>query len=145
VPLIQRVFEKIPSGDIKLIVRELPDVYLARLMRFVAKRAEEGPHLEFCLRWIEAVFVAKGRLLRDRKGEYASEIRALMRVLGTIEREVRRLGENNGYKLDVLLRQPLKSRENGFTLMDIDHAAVGDAMNGGAGDEDDEGEWMGVD
>jgi len=143
-PLIQRVFEKVPPGDIKLIVRQLPDVYLARLMRFIAKRAEDGPHLEFCLRWIEAVFVAKGRILRDRKGEYASETRALMRVLAMIEREVRRLGESNGYKLDVLLKQPLKTREDGLMIMDVDGDEPAIAGTDSSSD-DDAGEWMGVD
>jgi periodic tryptophan protein 2 len=144
-PLIQRVFEKIPPDDIKLIVRQLPDVYLARLMRFIAKRAEEGPHLEFCLRWIEAVFAAKGRLLKDRRGEYAGELRALMRVLGMVEREVRRLGENNRYKVEVLLKQPLNKQENGLMIMDMDEdmTATADADEGS--DDDGEGDWMGVD
>jgi periodic tryptophan protein 2 len=143
-PLIQRVFERIPPSDIKLITRQLPDVYLARLMRFIAKRAEEGPHLEFCLRWIEAVFVNKGRVLRERKGEFTAEVRGLMRVLGSIEREVRRLGEGNGYKLDVLLRQPLKGREEGLMIMDVDEAMAGAELVVGEGD-DSGGEWMGVD
>jgi periodic tryptophan protein 2 len=145
VPLIQRVFEKITPDDIKLIVRQMPDVYLARLMRFIAKRAEEGPHLEFCLRWIEAVFVTKGRLLRDRKGEYASELRALMRVLGMVEREVRRLGENNGYKLDVLLKQPLKKPENGFAIMDVDDGMAMAKFNDNDNSNDGDDDWMGVD
>lgn len=146
IPLIQRVFETIPVEDVKLIVRQMPDVYLARLMRFIAKRAEEGPHLEFCLRWIEAVFVTKGRILKDRKGEYAGEMRSLMRVLGMVEREVRRIGENNRYKVEVLLKQPVSPQENGLMIMDVDDATS--SINGqedNNDDEDNEGEWIGID
>lgn len=96
-PLIRRVFESIPVTDIALTARDIPLVYLSRLLRFVALQAEQSPHLEFCLKWIEQILVHHGRVLRDQKGEFASEMRLVMKVVGVIERELRRLGEGNGY------------------------------------------------
>ena len=107
--LIKRVFYAIPAAAIDHVVREIPDVYLARLMRFVAGQAEDGPHLEFCLRWIESILSRHGRLLRERRGEFAAEVRVLMHAMGWIERELRRLSEGNGFMLDYLLSQPLKT------------------------------------
>ena len=62
-----------------------------------------------------------------------------------IEREVRRIGENNGYKLDVLLKQPLKTQENGLMIMDVDRGDAAVAGTDSDMDDDDAGEWMGVD
>jgi hypothetical protein len=59
---------------------------------------------------------------------------------------VRRLGEGNGYKLDVLLRQPLKKQENGLMIMDVDDNSMAIAgANEGSDADGAEGEWMGVD
>jgi periodic tryptophan protein 2 len=143
-PLIRRVFEDVPVQDVSLVVRDLPVVYLSRLLRFVAMQAEQSPHLEFCLKWIEAAFVHHGRILKDKRGEYASEMRAVLKVVGAIERELRRLGEGNGYAVDFLLRQPSKKDVNGSLV--IENAITGGEIDMDVEDDDEgEGEWMGLD
>lgn len=141
-PLIRRVFEDIPVKDISLTVRELPVVYLSLLLRFVALQAEQSPHLEFCLKWIEACLVHHGRVLRDQRGAFASEIRAVMKVVGVIERELRRLGESNGYAVEFLLRQPVKIElEPGAEATDV---AAGTEIDMDVDDDEGEGEWLGL-
>ncbi|THH32799.1 hypothetical protein EUX98_g1385 [Antrodiella citrinella] len=80
-PLIRKVYENIPRQDIRLIARQLPVVYLAAMLRFVAEHLEKSPHLEFDLLWITGLLGAHGRYLRDRSGEYASVFRALQKGL----------------------------------------------------------------
>ncbi|KAF8889622.1 quinon protein alcohol dehydrogenase-like superfamily [Infundibulicybe gibba] len=46
-PLIQRVYESVPRGDIRLLARQVPEQYVAMLLRFVAEHLEHSPHLEF--------------------------------------------------------------------------------------------------
>ena len=48
-PLIQRVYETISRGDIRLIARQLPAVYIPLLLRFVGEHLDQSPHLEFDL------------------------------------------------------------------------------------------------
>jgi periodic tryptophan protein 2 len=146
--LVKRVFLSVPVQDIPLVVREIPDVYLSRLMRFVAAQADEGPHLEFCLRWIEAILSCHGRLLRERRGEFATEVRVLMRAVAWIERELRRLSEQNGFMVDYLLDQPVKRKDvaagDVLGLVEMEDAMAGAAVDGDEEDEE-EGKWIGFD
>jgi periodic tryptophan protein 2 len=130
--LAQRVFEAVPMSDVVLVVKALPDVYLARLIRLVVAQAEAGPHVEFCLRWLEAIMTSWGRVLRERRNEFAPEVRSVTRVVAALERELRRLGESNGYMVDFLLNQSTEPT-NGLEKL---------AINDQKGDED---EWMGFD
>ena len=90
-PLIQRVYEKIPRGDIRLITRQLPVVYVPLLLRFVADHLDKSPHLEFDLLWANTVLIVHGRLLRDRSGEFASVFRALQKGLSDLEQSISKL------------------------------------------------------
>lgn len=153
-PLITRVFLGIPANDIEHVVRDTPDVYLKGLMRSVARQADEGPHLEFCLRWIQAIFICHGRMLKERRGEFAPEVRGLMRAVNNIERDIRKVAEGNRFMVEYLLKQPLKKKDvegNGDILMlengdgnaDADPGADADA--GAEGNEmEGEGEWLGL-
>jgi hypothetical protein len=62
-PLIQRFYETIPRGDIRLIARQLP-VYIPLLLRFVGEHLDQSPHLEFDLIWANTLFIAHGRSVR---------------------------------------------------------------------------------
>ena len=70
-PFIRRVYETIPRGDIRLIVRHLPVVYIPLLLRFVGEHLDQSPHLKFDLIWVNTLLMTHGRLLRDRLGEFA--------------------------------------------------------------------------
>ncbi|KAG5646726.1 hypothetical protein DXG03_002408 [Asterophora parasitica] len=90
-PLIQRVYEAVPRGDIRLVARQLPFIYVPLLLRFVAEHLEQTPHLEFDLVWINTLLMAHGRVLRDRSGEYASVFRALQKSLSDSEQSISKL------------------------------------------------------
>lgn len=90
-PLIHRVYEAVPPGDIRLIARQLPGVYVERLLRFVAEHVESSPHIEFDLLWVSAMLTSHGRFLRERRGEMASVFRALQKGLMGFETSVAKL------------------------------------------------------
>jgi periodic tryptophan protein 2 len=90
-PLLQRVYESVPVSDIRLIVRQLPLVYVAALLRFVAERLEKSPHLEFDLMWVKEVLMAHGRYLKNRSAEYASTFRTLMKGMVDFQKHVSKL------------------------------------------------------
>lgn len=90
-PLIQRVYESVPRGDIRLISRQMPIIYVPQLLRFVADHLERSPHLEFDLVWANALLMAHGRYLRERSGEFASIFRALQKGLTDLEQSISRL------------------------------------------------------
>jgi len=130
------VFEAVPMPDVALVVKAIPDVYLARLIRLVVAQAESGPHVEFYLRWLEAIMTSWGRALRERRNEFAPEVRSVTRVIASLERDLRRLGESNGYMVDFLLNQSTGEAANG-TSVSVEKLTVDDKR--------DEDEWMGFD
>ncbi|KAJ7240820.1 WD40-repeat-containing domain protein [Mycena haematopus] len=104
-PLIHRVYESIPRGDIRLVVRQLPVIYVPLLLRFVAEHLAQSPHLEFDLLWANTLLMAHGRLLRDRSAEYASVFRVLQKALADFEQSISRLCDENISTLSYLLDQ----------------------------------------
>ena len=143
-PLIRRVYEAIPVADVSLVVKNLPTVYLARLLRFVAQVTDESPHLEFNLRWIEALLSAHGPYLKDHAPLFASELRTVQKAIAKIHSDLARLADDNVYALDYLLAQPRPDIEmnggNDVPLMINGYIHEEEEM-----DEDGEGEWIGFD
>jgi periodic tryptophan protein 2 len=90
-PLIQRTYEAVPPDSIKLVARQIPTVYVATLLGFIAKHMEDTPHLEFDLRWTGAMLTSHGRWLRERKGEVGSTLRAVMKGLMAFESGVSKM------------------------------------------------------
>ena len=151
-PLIRRVYEAIPVSDISLVVKNLPTVYLARLLRFVAQATDETPHLEFNLRWIEALLRAHGPYVKDRQAMFAAELRTVGKAVARIQSDLKRLADENVYAIDYLLSQPVTeedAREKGAEqlLMGGDRGDVKMLMDVDAQEMDgeDEDEDMGDD
>jgi periodic tryptophan protein 2 len=106
-PLIRGVYEGIPALDIHLVARDLPTVYLNRLMRFVAQVTDESPHLEFNLLWAEALLNQHGRYLKDNSAAFTAELRTMQKAISRIHVDLTRLADDNLYALDYLMAQPL--------------------------------------
>jgi periodic tryptophan protein 2 len=143
--LIRRVYEATPVSDISLVIKELPTVYLGRLLRFVALQADESPHLEFNLMWIEGLLSKHGRWMKDNRGQLESELRSVEKAVRRIQAEMARLADENVYRIEYLLSQPREEkqavRQLDFTLGDeVENKDEGmvDGSDGG----DDDG-WVG--
>jgi periodic tryptophan protein 2 len=144
-PLSKQIFESVPVGDITIVVKSLPEVYLSKLIRLVVVETEAGPHLEFGLKWLEAIMTSWGRLMKDRKIEFAPEMRAITRAVGWIERELRKLSENNGYMLEYLLKQNDVKEDHEKTIgIEMDHDGYQNHVADGASDGTSD-EWVGLD
>lgn len=144
--LIRRVYEGIPPADIPLVAKDLPKVYLGRLVRFVALQADESPHLEFNLLWIESLLSKHGRWMKDQRGQLEAELRAVEKSVRRIQTELARLADENIYRIEYLLSQPVEKEDAGPKLdFSVKEVESGDEEMG-EGDEsgdDGEGEWLG--
>ncbi|KAF2703413.1 WD40 repeat-like protein [Pleomassaria siparia CBS 279.74] len=145
--LIRRVYESTPASDIALVVKDMPTVYLGRLLRFVAIQADESPHLEFNLMWIESLLSKHGRWMKDNKAGLEAELRSVEKAVRRIQTELARLADENIYRIEYLLAQPVESK-NKTPRLDFGEAVE---VGVGVGDEDmaddsDDGEdgWMGL-
>ena len=141
--LIRIVYEGVPPADIPHVVRSLPAVYLPRFLRFVATAAEETPHLEFNLLWIQSLLSSHGRYLKDNAGTFSTELRAVQRAIDDIQTNLKKITERNSYQLKYLLSKPVlakPAKPNGIL-----GAVNGDEhmFDAGNGEGSSEGEWMG--
>lgn len=109
--LTQRVYEGIPRGDIRLVARQVPEVYVPTLIRFIAEHLENSPHLEFDLLWASSLLMVHGRFLKNRSGEFASILRMLQKSLLGSQTVISRLCEENTSSLNYLMDQA-KVNEN---------------------------------
>ncbi|KAI3601293.1 small nucleolar ribonucleoprotein complex subunit [Moniliophthora roreri] len=114
-PLIRHVYESIPRGDIRLVSRQLPVLYVPQLLRFVADHLERSPHLEFDLLWANTLLMTHGRYLRNRSADYASVFRVLQKGLGDCEQTISKLCDENISTLSYIIDQGKLKRQ-----MDID-------------------------
>lgn len=143
--LIRQVYEAIPVTNVSLLVKEVPVVYLSRLLRFVAQATDESPHLEFNLRWIEALLHAHGPYLKDHAAPFAAELRTVQKAIAKIQSELARLADDNTYALDYLLAQPLLLLGADRGPKEMPFMVNGNSASDDRMDEDMEGEWMGLD
>ena len=98
-PLVQRVYNAVPTSDITLVLKQLPTVYLSRLLEFISKTAEENPRLEFNLLWIGAIFSIHGAYIKANAGSYSSHLRALQKVIARVQTDLASMADNNTYTL----------------------------------------------
>lgn len=151
--LIQHVFLAVPHKNIPLVVDYVPTVYVPRLLRFVAAQTEQSPHIEFCLLWIKALVDRHGPWLTANRGKLDVELRVVARAVGRMQDEIRRLADENVYMADYLLEQSAKPSQQppkqkllaagAFGSVEAGQPAAGAAADVIA-DDDDEGEWLGM-
>lgn len=103
--LVQTVYESTPRSQISLIVRDLPRVYLARVLHFLAAQLESGPHIEFALMWIGDLFSVHGRYIKEKAGQFSSELRAVQRSIDGVGKTVRNLSQRNSFEIEFLCQQ----------------------------------------
>lgn len=90
-PLVKRVYTSVPPSEIRLLARQIPPIYVSKLLAFIAELLEKSPHVEFDLLWVSAMLTAHGKWLRERRGEMASVFRGLQKGLMGFEASITKL------------------------------------------------------
>ena len=151
--LIRTVYESIPPSEIPHIVRSIPTIYVTRLLRFVANAADETPHLEFNLLWIQALLSIRGRYIKNNAASFAAELRSVQKAIDGIRNDLKRLAEKNSYTLEYFLSKPAyapgakntTSNESKRMLLE-NPKEENPLMEEQGGDEanDSDGDWIGL-
>uniref|UniRef100_A0A671RII0 Periodic tryptophan protein 2 homolog n=1 Tax=Sinocyclocheilus anshuiensis TaxID=1608454 RepID=A0A671RII0_9TELE len=71
-PLIREVLEAVPYDQITVVCSSLPDVYVDKLLNFVASTLEKSNHLQFYLSWAQCLLTLHGQKLKNRSAAYFS-------------------------------------------------------------------------
>lgn len=125
--LIRKVYETVPPSQVPLVVRDLPRVYLGRLLQFLAAQLEGSPHFEFALTWVGETLSVHGRFIKERSGQFSSELRAIQRSIDGVGKTVRNLSQRNSFEIEFLCQQQADTKPFSIT-------------NGGAMSEDSDSE-----
>ena len=157
--LIKECYEAIPYQTVPLLVRDLPRVFLERMLRLLGEQMDESPHLEFHLRWLKEVLRVHGRWIKENQNSFGADLRSILRGVDGVGRTVRRLAERNSWEIQFLVGQgEVGQRDassmnksmaivNGHGADEDDHAEI-DGANGSAhskmDDNGGEDEWIGL-
>ncbi|TIC55702.1 WD40 repeat-like protein [Wallemia mellicola] len=93
--LVEMVYTSTPPAEIKLIVKQLPLVYVDKLVMFIGKHMERSVHLEFDLIWVSSLLSYHGRTLRSRQIEFATPLRSVQKGLVDWQKGITALMSND--------------------------------------------------
>ncbi|KAI0302427.1 WD repeat protein [Multifurca ochricompacta] len=119
--VLNGVYEAVPYDEIRLVARQLPTIYIPRLLGVSAEVLERGPRLEWGLRWIREILGAHGRWIRERSVELASVLREVKRAVSAFEGIVARLCDENTATLAYLIDQS-RAKEGAESQMLLDNS-----------------------
>nr|XP_054590312.1 PWP2 small subunit processome component [Nothobranchius furzeri] len=79
--LKQEVLETVPHDQIPVVCGSLPDVYVEKLLGFVADCLEKSGHLQFYMTWAQNLLMLHGQKLKNRSGSVLPTLQALQKSI----------------------------------------------------------------
>ena len=101
--LTREVYEAIPPESIVVVVNTIASTYVGRVLNFIVSQIDTTPHIEFHLKWIEAIFYEHGTLLQKRTPSTVSVLRAVQKSVGRRFEDLSKLCQFNRYTLQYIL------------------------------------------
>ncbi|XP_040037012.2 PWP2 small subunit processome component isoform X1 [Gasterosteus aculeatus] len=79
--LKQEVLEAIPHEQVPVVCGSLPDIYVEKLLGFVAASLEKSGHLQFYMTWAQSLLMLHGQKLKNRCGAILPTLQALQKSI----------------------------------------------------------------
>ncbi|RHZ62420.1 hypothetical protein Glove_340g34 [Diversispora epigaea] len=118
--LIHQVYETIPPDEIELIIKDLPEKYIDRLLKFISEHMEESPHIEFHLLWISKMLSTRGKYLKLHSNEFSSTFRLLQKAIGKMQEDIVKLCDDNKY----MIKYILSACEKGEKVSEVENSII---------------------
>lgn len=136
--LIHKVYEGVNKDDIPLVAKDLPAIYVPRILEFIGSIAMESQHVEFNLLWIENLITAHGKFITKNKHLFVKGLRSIQRFLSRVVKDV--IGY--GYKVNYLVEFLLVSSKTENMVLEANHeiedVIIEDIEVDAAGNHEDE-------
>ncbi|KAM4689892.1 LOW QUALITY PROTEIN: periodic tryptophan protein 2 homolog, partial [Rhinophrynus dorsalis] len=97
--LLQEALESVPDTDIAVLCSSLPELYVERLLVFLASQLERSRHLQFYLTWTHQLLLQHGQNMKNRSVPLLPAIHALQKSLQGHFTEVSKLCDWNRYNM----------------------------------------------
>ncbi|XP_052371653.1 PWP2 small subunit processome component [Oncorhynchus keta] len=97
--LTQEVLEAVPHHQIAVVCGSLPDVYVEKLLGFIASALERCGHLQFYLSWSQSLLTQHGQKLKTRSGAVLPTIQSLQKSIQKHFEDLSKLCDWNMYTI----------------------------------------------
>ncbi|XP_053561685.1 periodic tryptophan protein 2 homolog [Bombina bombina] len=97
--LLQEALESVPCTDIVVLCSSLPELYVERLLVFVAAQLERSRHLQFYLTWAHQLLMQHGQKMKTRSISLLPAIHSLQKSLQSHFTHVSKLCDWNRYNM----------------------------------------------
>ncbi|KFO28101.1 Periodic tryptophan protein 2 like protein, partial [Fukomys damarensis] len=77
--LMQEALEAVPWAEIEVVSASLPELYVEKLLEFLASSFEVSRHLEFYLLWTQKLLLLHGQKLKSRAGQLLPTVQFLQK------------------------------------------------------------------
>ncbi|XP_067849509.1 PWP2 small subunit processome component [Heptranchias perlo] len=101
--LTLEVLESVPHAEIDLVCSSLPQLYVEKVLQFVATALETSRHLEFFLTWAQRLLTLHGQKLKARSGVLLPMIQSLQKSIQHHFDTVSKLCDWNRYNMQYTL------------------------------------------
>ncbi|XP_030635954.1 PWP2 small subunit processome component [Chanos chanos] len=97
--LITEVLETVPFDQIEVVCASLPDVYVEKLLDFVASSLEKSGHLQFYATWVENLLTIHGQKLKNRSSAVLPTVQSLLKGIKRHYDDLSKLCDWNMYTI----------------------------------------------
>uniref|UniRef100_A0A452VNP3 PWP2 small subunit processome component n=1 Tax=Ursus maritimus TaxID=29073 RepID=A0A452VNP3_URSMA len=101
--LLQEALESVPWGEVEVVSSSLPELYVEKVLEFLASSFEVSCHLEFYLIWTQKLLLAHGQELKSRVGKVLPAVQFLQKSIQRHLDDVSRLCDWNRYNIQYAL------------------------------------------
>ncbi|XP_047653600.1 periodic tryptophan protein 2 homolog isoform X2 [Phacochoerus africanus] len=130
--LLQEALESVPWDEVEVVSSSLPDLYVEKVLEFLASSLEVSHHLEFYLVWAQKLLMAHGQKLKARAGTLLPAVQFLQKSIQRHLDGLSKLCDWNRYSLRFALAV---SQQRGLKRAS---EAPGSEVEADGSDEDDE-------
>ncbi|CAL1597666.1 unnamed protein product [Knipowitschia caucasica] len=97
--LKQEVIETVPHDQIGVVCGTLPDVYVEKLLGFIASCLEKSGHLQFYMSWAQNLLMLHGQKLKNRSSTILPTLQALQKAIQRHYDSLSKLCDFNKYNI----------------------------------------------
>lgn len=69
------------AHTVALVIQELPDVYIQKMLPFLAERLDNSAHLQFYLRWCTLLLTLRGTGLKQKASSLMAPLQDLQKSI----------------------------------------------------------------
>ncbi|XP_073743181.1 periodic tryptophan protein 2 homolog isoform X4 [Callorhinus ursinus] len=101
--LLQEVLESVPWDEVEVVSSSLPELYVEKVLEFLASSFEVSRHLEFYLIWTQKLLLVHGQKLKSRVGKVLPAVQFLQKSIQRHLDDVSKLCDWNRYNIQYAL------------------------------------------